>query len=95
MASKNVIDLRIISEGMFGNFVSAVVGFILGKRSLNTVIKGQKDQIETLKKYLEKSRKSEAERERIIQKFESLRGSSKSVEQLKKDFYKNTGIKLP
>jgi len=106
-SQKRIIDLKefstaalteekkVLQEGLFRSFLAGVVGFLLGKRSNNLVIKGQKDQIETLTKYLEKMKSSASEKDRLISKLQTLSASTSSVEKLKSDFYSSTGIRLP
>lgn len=104
--NKKIIDIREFSiiteegkktivEGLFKTFLAGIVGYLLGKRNNNIVIKGQKDQIETLTKYLKQMKKNSSEKDRLINKLQSLSASTSSIEKLKKDFYNSTGVILP
>jgi len=92
---KKIIDLRVLNEGLFANFLTGVVGFLLGKRSMNTVIKGKTEDIETLTKYLKAMKRSGKEKDALINKLVTMQASSSSIENLKRDFFNSTSIKLP
>lgn len=95
MEKKKIIDLRVLNEGLFSHFLSAIGGFLLGKHSTNTIIKGQKEQIEILKNYLKTMKKNQKEKDELIDKLISIKNSSKSIQDMKKKFFDETGIKLP
>jgi hypothetical protein len=88
-------EKKVLQEGLFKAFLAGVVGFLLGKRSNNLIIKGQKDQIDTLTKYLEKTRSSASEKDRLIDRLTTLQASSRSISDLKRQFKDETGISLP
>jgi hypothetical protein len=88
-------EKKVLQEGLFKAFLAGVVGFLLGKHSNNMVIKGQKDQIDTLTKYLEKTRNSASEKDRLIDRLTTLQASSRSISDLKRQFKDETGISLP
>ncbi len=88
-------EKKVLQEGLFKAFLAGVVGFLLGKRSNNLVIKGQKDQIDTLTKYLEKMKSSSSEKDQLIDRLTTIQASSRSISDLKRRFKDETGISLP
>ncbi len=92
---KKIIDIRILNEGLFSHFLTAISGFLLGKHSTKTVIKGKQQEIDTLKNYLISMKKNQKEKDELINKLISIKSSSRSISDMKKDFYDQTGIKLP
>lgn len=90
-----IIDLRILNEGLFRDFLIGVIGFIAGKHSLKTKIKGTEEQISTLTDYLKAMKKSGAEKDRLINKLMTLQASTSNVSRLKDEFFHSTGVKLP
>jgi hypothetical protein len=71
-SEKKIIDLRVINEGLFSHLLAAISGWVLGRSPLNTKIKGQKDQIEILKKYLEALKKSNADKDALVSKLMTI-----------------------
>lgn len=92
---KKIIDIRILNEGLFSHFLTAIGGFLLGKRSTKTVIKGKQAEIDTLKTYLKAMKKNENEKNELVNKLLSIKSSSRSIDDMKKDFFDQTGIRLP
>jgi Tfp pilus assembly protein PilN len=104
---KKVIDLRefsaealteekkILKEGLFKAFLAGVVGYLLGKRKNNLIIKGQRDQIDTLTKYLTQMKNSSADKDQLISKLQTLSASTQNIRDLKRQFKDQTGISLP
>lgn len=92
---KQIIDLDVLNEGMFSYFLTAIGGWLLGKKSQNTVIRGQKDQIEVLRDYLVSIKKNQKEKDALIQKLLTVKSTSRDINDLKDQFFDATGVKLP
>lgn len=92
---KKIIDIRVLNEGLFSHFLTALGGWFMGKRSQNVIIKGQKDTIETLKNYLINIKRNQKEKDELINKLISIKSSSSSIEDMRKKFKTETGIDLP
>jgi len=92
---KIIIDLNVLTEGMFSHFLAAIGGFLLGKSSQKTVIRGQKDQIDILRNYLISTKKNQQEKDQLIDKLISIKANSRDVNDMKRQFKAETGINLP
>jgi len=91
----NIIDLRILNEGLFSHFIAAITGFLTGKHSQKTVIRGQKDQIDILKNFLISMKKNQREKDELIRKLTQIQASTSNINQMRDMFRKETGINLP
>lgn len=90
-----IIDLSLLNEGMFSTFLSAIGGWLLGKASQKTVIKGQKDQIDILKNYLISMKKNQKEKDELINKLLAVKANSRDINDMISQFKDITGISLP
>ncbi len=92
---KVIINLDVLNEGIFSHLLSAIGGFLFGKGSQKTVIRGQKDQIDLLKNYLIGMKKNTKEKDELINKLLAVKANSRDINDMKKQFLDLTGVSLP